>query len=1629
MAKPIDFSQAFGAGAKAAGSSSSRASSKGKIDFSEAFGGGGAAAESSGGGGGFLGGILAGGGNAVVKAFDIADQGRAAIASGVIEAGDGLRALAGKDPYGSTDQIVDRGFSLQDFKDNFNNRVGGRDILDSEKSTEDLNPWVKTGLGFVADMTLDPLSYVTFGATAPTVAAGKKLAHRSGLIVQKNEVARKLLDMDKAAIERLGGRETVESMATNVLRRGGAQMSGAAADEIGLKVGAQFAGHVIPGTQKIGKAASNVLGGTGSLLRQGITKTIPTETWRKIERIPGYGEIFNSPKHGPIAALRYADSVVNARTASRRWGYQALNSLSEIVSKNEDANWDGIRQAIESGTVDSLQASDRQVAVALKDQLEDMRVSFNKETGFDLPKLEDYFPHQVTQEFREQILAKRGKVKGKPSSPTMRRELWERGDGEAKTFLGVDVKNGDIDELHLIAKEVLGDEAVEMFLTDPSQVFLAYTYAMQRQMEHGLFVNQLEKFGLAQQFDKAGAKALRKTARKNTKEANKAVARARTARADARTATRDASIARAVAQDSYGLVHGNKGTVQMDPEVRALLDSIEVESAEIGDVTGAIDSRLNDIETGAVVDEPVQRPDAPLDTALADEATAAREAAEADLKTAWDESAVVDSKFADTPLVQSTTADDSAVRALEAEREQIVARLEQQVPGEDLAELTKREAQLSEQLDGQIEARKPLQNKVRSIDRTLRGDLKSGTVNLGDEATISRPRARSMERDQFEALDVEGQVQATREAIANAEDFSGQKGLLKKLDRIDELQAEIAQKRAVVANSTHGVDDEMAETISMWESWLKAGVDDLGEKVDRKILRREIADAKKGLDRGGMVSMGTVTKGIGERGTRKGIKSESAGGTGALEEELAEKLDSMFGWYSMGVENTLVDKRLVDDFRRAKAEGGTLTDESVEEVQAKRAKAVERREEANASINKVRSELRITQDKIKKLQKSDAQGKVIEGSTTKVQVDESQLAKVDAELDQARKELADARIADKGVAANKAKVAKILKEKAVMQKRVATATKILEEAKRVELDHWNDLNSLQTVDQLDDGVLQEALDLEYNQLVEELETLSGRRKQLGEEKASLLADARKAAEAGGQYRVSNENILRQAAEVEAIAFQARANAVTSMNEAAAAWSMPRSIDKAMSDKLREISNEQLRGFATRNNMWGDKEIVDAANSLFELSKPQSLNKFMRVHDMFLSRWKAYALLSPGYHARNTQTAFYMNALAGMDVKHYGTFIRFSYLAKKHGGDVSAAMKSIKSPKLREAYATMIEWNGMLGGKDAIEAVQESATQYGRRRGIAGGAEGSLRRTLDPTSMDNAAFKTNFWVAGKVEHSVRAPLFIDGLMKGMSPEDAYQRVVLHHFDYEDLSYVEKRYLKRIVPFYTWQRKNFPVMMNYMIHKPAAVNVYTNAKRNLEYGVPEDEITPDYYEEIGAIRTPWSNKGGDKRYLIPDLPFLAVNDQLDVNQGLASMSPIIKTPIEVFGSKQFFKGLPLRDGMVKTPDPWGPFMQVLSVADGKLGLPKPIKQGNTWLISEKDAYKFEQAWPLAGRVRRLGGAEEKYNKRQYTTLMSLIFGVGMRTNTEDEQNNELFRRKLAVQAKSKRENAIAKALGEE
>ena len=144
-----------------------------------------------------------------------------------------------------------------------------------------------------------------------------------------------------------------------------------------------------------------------------------------------------------------------------------------------------------------------------------------------------------------------------------------------------------------------------------------------------------------------------------------------------------------------------------------------------------------------------------------------------------------------------------------------------------------------------------------------------------------------------------------------------------------------------------------------------------------------------------------------------------------------------------------------------------------------------------------------------------------------------------------------------------------------------------------------------------------------------------------------------------------------------------------------------------------------------------------------------------------------------------------------------------------------------------------------------------------------------------------------------------------LGEGMNADEAAQSVKRFLFDYGELTPFERDYMKTIIPFYTWMRKNIPLQFQMIAQQPERYSAVPKLQHALEAMSAEWEgiPTPDYFDDINAMRMPVTsealplNDSGMPLYFAPDLPYGDLN-RLNMKDMVSSMTPFLKTWAEIY-----------------------------------------------------------------------------------------------------------------------------------
>lgn len=310
----------------------------------------------------------------------------------------------------------------------------------------------------------------------------------------------------------------------------------------------------------------------------------------------------------------------------------------------------------------------------------------------------------------------------------------------------------------------------------------------------------------------------------------------------------------------------------------------------------------------------------------------------------------------------------------------------------------------------------------------------------------------------------------------------------------------------------------------------------------------------------------------------------------------------------------------------------------------------------------------------------------------------------------------------------------------------------------------------------------------------------------------------------------------------------------------------------------------------------DPALAAHIDKTFEALKPQELNNFVKNYDKIQNAWKMSATFwNPAFHSRNSISNMYQNTLAGVNnPADYARATRIQYKSRKSIDDLAPDDKKIMKEYREQGLDTTGHFSGDI--EQSIEAQINTAFDMAKKGNVvgvinkAGGAAGN-------------AVETN----AKLAH------YIAKRNEGLTPFEAGESVKKYLFDYQDLTRLEKDVFKRLMPFYTWTRKNIPLQIEALIKDPAKQTKLIKFKNNVEVYSGDDKtnaLLPEYMQNASPVFI--GKKDGKVRYIKLEgfLPTADINRLSEPAQEmLALFSPILKAPIEQTANYNFFFGQPL------------------------------------------------------------------------------------------------------------------------
>lgn len=385
--------------------------------------------------------------------------------------------------------------------------------------------------------------------------------------------------------------------------------------------------------------------------------------------------------------------------------------------------------------------------------------------------------------------------------------------------------------------------------------------------------------------------------------------------------------------------------------------------------------------------------------------------------------------------------------------------------------------------------------------------------------------------------------------------------------------------------------------------------------------------------------------------------------------------------------------------------------------------------------------------------------------------------------------------------------------------------------------------------------------------------------------------------------------------------------------------LPLSKSDEWAKPLVELSEEQVDMISNLLEMDSIKQVhgisIDEFNKARNIEIAKRGNQLLNTYDQFLKLYKKNVTsMIPGFHGRNAVSNQFQNFLGvGADITDKALQVDATKVMRNGGVlDKVAFGNTTYSQLWDEGKALGIFDDGffkadMAEGSDFIKGMQDIDLSEVAQRGAKSVKQTIAESSFNPLKDDFIGYRFGDTAGTFVENRDKVVHYTALRRKGLSPQEAADSVNKFMFDYGDLTQFEHTVMKRVVPFYTWIKKNVGLQAGELVNQPETYRMLAKLINSIDGGVSEDdELERD---ELPPYAQTWKQLpikvGGKDLFINPNLPYQDLDklpedaNVLNYFQELLSLtSPAIKAPIELATNRNLFFDGPVYSGDDKGRD---------------------------------------------------------------------------------------------------------------
>jgi hypothetical protein len=292
----------------------------------------------------------------------------------------------------------------------------------------------------------------------------------------------------------------------------------------------------------------------------------------------------------------------------------------------------------------------------------------------------------------------------------------------------------------------------------------------------------------------------------------------------------------------------------------------------------------------------------------------------------------------------------------------------------------------------------------------------------------------------------------------------------------------------------------------------------------------------------------------------------------------------------------------------------------------------------------------------------------------------------------------------------------------------------------------------------------------------------------------------------------------------------------------------------------------------------------------------------------------------------------------------------------------------------------------------------------------------------------APIRYNRQFNNRVEQEVRTAAITAGLRMfgndetGQEIANAFMKGL--HFDYSNLTDVEKRYMQMVMPFWTWTKNNIPLQFRNLMLNPGRANKIIETNEGIESVFADDSgdiyYMPSWLKESFGFVT-GSSPAGYPLVVRLESPIVDINKffhgegaPIDTKEFLSGANPLAKSLIQWQAGTNLYTGASYPEEGVEAPE-WYKSMLKLPGLEGLL--PSNRKKDGTILMPGALRDGIKDNIPTIGLLERLGTpgfTSPEQKERVASNLPSIILGAPLATLTPQQETGELISRNEGLRA---------------